>query len=406
MLKAYKYKLNPNKEQIEMFEKHFGSVRFVYNWGLEKKTKTYQETGETITSHQLITTLPELKEENPWLREVNSQCIQMSLRNLDNAYTRFFREKKGFPKFKSKYNPRQSFQCPQSCSVDFDKSTLNLPKIKKIKVIFHRKFDGDIRTVTISRTPSGKYYASILVETRIEAPIKPELDKNDAVGIDMGLKDFLVASDGDKIANPRHLKKSEKQLIKLQRRLSKKAKGSKNRNKQKYKVAKLHDKITNQRKDFLHKTSYQIVHKNHGTICIEDLCVKGMVKNHKLAKSISDVGWGMFSGFLRYKSEWYGKNLLDIGRFEPSSKMCSVCGHIKSDLKLSDREWTCSKCRTKHDRDINASINIRNMAFTNQNLIRCIGLGQPDSKPVEKTDRRKSKSVSVKQEAQGSLALG
>ncbi len=406
MLKAYKYKLNPNKEQIEMFEKHFGSVRFVYNWGLEKKTKTYQETGETITSHQLITTLPELKEENPWLREVNSQTIQMALRNLDSAYSRFFREKKGFPKFKSKYNPRQSFQCPQNCSVDFETSTLNLPKIKKIKTVFHRKFDGDIRTVTISRAPNGKYYASILVENKVEIPIKPRLDRNDAVGIDMGLKDFLTTSDGDKIANPRHLNKSEKQLTKLQRRLSKKEKGSKNRNKQKRKVAKLHGKIANQRKDFLHKTSYQIVHKNHGTICIEDLCIKGMVKNHKLAKSISDAGWSMFYGFLRYKSEWYGKNLLDIGRFEPSSKMCSVCGYIKSDLKLSDREWTCPQCGAKHDRDINASINIRNMAFTNQNLIRCIGLGQPDSKPVEKTDRRKSKSVSEKQEAQGSSALG
>ena len=383
MLKAYKFLIKPNKEQVNMFEKHIGCVRFVYNWGLDQKTKTYQETGETITSHKLITTLPELKEENPWLREINSQCIQMALRNLDNAYTRFFREKKGFPKFKSKYNPKQSFQCPQSCSVDFEKGTLNLPKIKNIKTVFHRRFEGEIKTVTISKVASGKYYVSILVEDGKELPTKSKLDRNNALGIDMGLKDFVVTSDGDKIDNPRYLRKSEEQLIRRQRKLSKKNKGSNNRNKQRKKVAKLHEKIANQRKDFLHKISNQIVHKNHGTICVEDLCVKGMVRNHKLAKSISDVGWGMFYSFLKYKSEWYGKNFLDIGQFEPSSKMCSNCGNIKSDLKLSDREWTCSKCKNKHDRDINASINIRNMSFTNQNLIRCIGLEQSKSTPLE-----------------------
>lgn len=383
MLKAYKFLIKPNKEQIEMFEKHFGCVRFVYNWGLDQKTKTYQETGETINSHKLITSLPELKKENPWLKDINSQCIQMSLRNLDNAYTKFFREKKGFPKFKSKYNPKQSFQCPQSCSVNFDKGTLSVPKIKNIKIIFHRKFEGDIKTVTISKVPSGKYYVSILIEDGKELPSKPKLNRNGAIGIDMGLKHFIVTSDGDKIDNPKYLRKSEERLSKRQRKLSKKTKGSKNRNKQRKLVAKLHEKIANQRKDFLHKISHQIVHKSHGTICVEDLCVKGMMKNRKLAKSISDVGWGIFYKFLKYKSEWHGKNFLDIGRFEPSSKMCSNCGNIKSDLKLSDREWTCVKCNSKHDRDINASINIRNMAFTNQNLIRCVGSEQPESTPVE-----------------------
>lgn len=307
-----------------------------------------------------------------------------SLKNLDNAYTRFFREKKGFPKFKSKYNPKQSFQCPQHCTVDFEKGLLNIPKVKNIKTVFHRQFEGDIKTVTISKVPSGKYYVSILVEDGKSLQIKPKLDRNDAIGIDMGLKDFVVTSDGDKIANPKYLRKSEERLARRQRKLSVKKKGSNNRNKQRKKVAKLHKKIANQRKDFLHKVSHQIVHKNHGTICVEDLCVKGMVKNRKLAKSISDAGWGMFYNFLKYKSEWHGKNFLDIGRFEPSSKMCSVCGNIKSDLTLSDREWICSKCETKHDRDINASINIRNMAFTNQNLVRCIGLEQPESTPVEK----------------------
>jgi putative transposase len=328
--------------------------------------------------------LVKLKKENIWMKEVNSQSLLASLKNLDNAYTRFFREKKGFPKFKSKYNPKQSFQCPQHCTVDFEKGLLNIPKVKNIKTVFHRQFEGDIKTVTISKVPSGKYYVSILVEDGKSLPIKPKLDRNDAIGIDMGLKDFVVTSDGDKIANPKYLRKSEERLARRQRKLSKKKKGSNNRNKQRKKVAKLHEKIANQRKDFLHKVSHQIVHKNHGTICVEDLCVKGMVKNHKLAKSISDAGWGMLYTFLKYKSEWYGKNFLDIGQFEPSSKMCSVCGNIKSDLTLSDREWICSKCETKHDRDINASINIRNMAFTNQNLVRCIGLEQPESTPVEK----------------------
>ena len=290
--------------------------------------------------------------------------------------------------------------------MDFDRGFLSIPKVKNIKTIFHRKFEGEIKTVTISKVASGKYYVSILVENGKELPIKPKLDRNDAVGIDLGLKDFVTMSDGDKVSNPKHLKKSERKLAKLQKRFSKKQKGSKNRQKQKQKVAKLHEKIANQRKDFLHKTSYEIVHKNQGTICMEDLCVKGMIKNRRLAKSISDASWGMFETFLEYKAEWYGKNILDIGRFGPSSKMCSSCGAIKSYLKLSDREWKCSKCGVNHDRDINASINIRNMAFTNQNLVRCIGLGQPDLKPVEKADRKKSKSVSAKQEVQGSLALG
>jgi putative transposase len=384
MLKAYKFLIKPAKEQSEMFEKHFGAARFVYNWGLEQKTKSYQEGKKTLTFLGLGPELVKLKKENIWMKEVNSQSLLASLKNLDNAYTRFFREKKGFPKFKSKYNPKQSFQCPQHCTVDFEKGLLNIPKVKNIKTVFHRQFEGDIKTVTISKVPSGKYYVSILVEDGKSLPIKPKLDRNDAIGIDMGLKDFVVTSDGDKIANPKYLRKSEERLARRQRKLSVKKKGSNNRNKQRKKVAKLHKKIANQRKDFLHKVSHQIVHKNHGTICVEDLCVKGMVKNRKLAKSISDAGWGMFYNFLKYKSEWHGKNFLDIGRFEPSSKMCSVCGNIKSDLTLSDREWICSKCETKHDRDINASINIRNMAFTNQNLVRCIGLEQPESTPVEK----------------------
>ena len=385
MLKAIKIRLYPNLEQQTEMNKLLGSCRFVYNYCLEAKINSYKNDGKSLSMSDLNKEVIKLKntDEYSWLKDAHSKVNQQSLINLDSAYKNFFKTKKGFPKFKSKYNPKQSFQCPQSCSVDFDKGTLNLPKIKNIKTVFHRRFKGIIKTVTISRVPSGKYYVSILVEDGKKLPTKAKLERLNAVGIDMGLKDFVVTSDGDKIENPKYLRKSEKRLAIRQRKLSRKKKGSNNRNKQRKKVAKLHEKIANQRKDFLHKVSHQIVHKNHGTICVEDLCVKGMVKNKKLAKSISDVGWGMFYGFLKYKSEWYGKNFLDIGRFEPSSKMCSSCGNIKSNLKLSDREWTCVKCETKHDRDINASINIKNMAFTNQNIIRCIGLEQPESTQVD-----------------------
>ncbi len=300
----------------------------------------------------------------------------MSLRNLDNAYTRFFREKKGFPKFKSKHNPRQSFQCPQSCSVDFEDNTLSLPKIKQIKVVFHRCFEGTVKTVTISRHSTGKYFVSMLVEDGLSLPEKATPDKDDALGIDVGLKHFLTTSEGDKIDTPRYLRKSENKLARLQKSLSRKKKGSSNRHKAKVKVARLHEKIVNQRKDFLHKVSHKIVHENQGTICMEDLCVQGMVKNRRLAKSISDVGWSIFKSFLIYKADWNGKHVLDIGRFEPSSKMCHACGTINRDLKLSDRDWICSSCDKKHDRDVNAAINIKAMAFSRQNLIRCIGLEQ------------------------------
>jgi putative transposase len=382
VLRAYKYRIKPTREQDQMLEEHFGACRFVYNRALEEKTKVYQSTGSTLTCNHLINQLVQWKEENSWLKGVNAQALQMTLRNLDNAYTRFFREKKGFPKFKSKHNPKQSFQCPQACSVDWESGTLSIPKVKRIKAMFHRRFDGKIKTVTISRSSTGKYYASILVEDRSDIPEKPTPDRNDAIGIDVGLSHFLTTSEGEKIDNPRHLRRNERKLAKLQRSLSRKKKGSSNRQKAKHKVARLHERVANQRKDFLHKVSHKIVRESQGTICVEDLCVKGMIRNRRLAKSISDAGWAMFRSFLSYKADWNGKNILDIGRFEPSSKMCHVCGTINRELKLSDRRWLCP-CGAEHDRDINAAINIKLMAFSHQNLVRCIGLVQADLTPVE-----------------------
>jgi len=366
-----------------MFEEHFGATRFVYNWGLEKKTEAYQQKSKTLSCFDLINNLKELKIEEPWLKTVNSQAIQASLRNLDNAYTRFFREKKGFPKFKSKHNLKQSFQCPQHCLVDWENRTLSIPKIKKIKTELHRKFEGTIKTVTISRSATGKYYASILVENDVSLPKKAELNPDNAVGIDVGLSRFLTTSEGMIVENPRYFKKSEKRLAYQQYKLSKMKKGSAGRAKQKKRIARLHEHVSNQRRDFLHKVTKKLVDESQATtFCIEDLAIKNMRKNHCLAKSIADVSWGMFFDFLKYKCEWNGKNLLDIGRFEPSSKMCSACGTVNKELKLSDREWTCS-CGTKHDRDVNAAENIKRMAFQRQNIIRCIGLEQPESTQVD-----------------------
>jgi putative transposase len=383
MLKAFKYRIYPNQEQVQMFEEHFGATRFVYNWGLEQKTTAYQTESKSLSCIELTNSMKVLKETESWLKTVNSQSLQMALRNLDNAFTKFFREKKGFPRFKSRHNPKQSFHCPQFCTVNWENSTISIPKIKSIKAKLHRKFEGQIKTVTISRSATGNYFVSILVENDVPLSKKAELKIEDAVGIDVGLSRFLTASDGMIVENPRFLKKSSDRLAYEQYRFSKMKKRSANRAKQKKRIARIHEHVSNQRRDFLHKVTARLVGESQATtFCIEDLSVKNMQKNHCLAKSISDVAWGMFFDFLKYKCDWSGKNLLDIGRFDPSSKTCSSCGAINKELKLSDRVWTCS-CGAVHDRDLNASVNIKKMAFSKQNLIRCIGLEQPELTQVD-----------------------
>ena len=365
--KAYKYRIYPNKVQQELLEKHFGCVRFCFNRGLDKKIKAYQQDKKRLSCFDLINELAKLKKEKEfeWLNEVNSQSLQMALRNLDNAFTNFFRKQNKFPNFKSKKHNINSFQIPQHLKLS-DK--LDIPKIKGIKIIQHRKLEGKIKTATVSKTPTGKYYISILVEQDKKLPKKPKIKENTAIGIDLGIKTFATLSDGRKIDNPKYLKNSLKKLRRQQRWLSRKIKGSNNRKKQVKKVVLIHEKITNQRSDFLHKFSYQITHeKQVNTIAIEDLNVKGMVRNHCLAQAISDVSWSEFRRQLEYKTEWYGKNLLVIGRFEASSKTCS-CGQVNQELKLSDREWTCKKCGVKHDRDILAANNIKKFALIPQGL--------------------------------------
>lgn len=361
--KSYKYRIYPTKNQQELFEKHFGSVRWVFNWGLEKKIKAYQKNKRQLSCFDLINELTKLKKKKDyqWLNEANSQSLQMALRNLDNAFTSFFRKQNKFPKFKSKKYGKDSFQIPQHLKLENNK--LSIPKIPYIKIKLSRPIEGKIKTATISKTPTNKYFISILTEQDKELPKKPKINEKSTIGIDLGIKTFATISDGRKIENPKYLKKSERKLKREQHRLSRKQKGSKNKEKQRLKVALIHEKITNQRSDFLHKLTHQLTHENQvKSIAIENLAVRNLLKNHYLAKAISDVTWQEFRRQLEYKCDWYGRNLLIIGRFEASSKTCT-CGYINQDLKLSNRKWTCPKCKTKHDRDILASQNIKKFAL-------------------------------------------
>lgn len=361
--KGYKYRIYPTKEQEVFLAKHFGSTRFLYNWGLDTKIKYYTDTKKSISWIDLNNKLPELKTQFPWLSEIGATSLQMEMRNLDTAFKNFFRNKKGFPKFKKKSN-QQSFQLVQ-CNNHYyiENGELHIPKLKEgIKIVQHRPYNGKEKTLTISKNSSGQYFATILVET-IDGIIEPrEINEQTTLGIDLGIKDIIVTSNGEKISNPKHLKKLEKRLKKRQRKYSKKQKGSNNKNKSRIKVAKVHQKIKNQRNDFLHKLSSKLISENQ-TICIEDLAVSNMVKNHKLAKAISDVSWSELVRQLNYKANWYGRTIISIGRFDPSTKLCSECGMLKEGLTLQDRTWTCD-CGIEHDRDINAAINIKNFGLT------------------------------------------
>lgn len=338
-------------------DKHFGACRFVYNLALETKQLAYSSNGVNLSCFDLKKQLPELKKECKWLKEVNSQSLQQSIINLDIAFTSFFKGHKYFPKYKNKKS-KQSFYLPQRININGSKMVI--PKFKEgIKIVLHRPLKGEIRQATISKTTTGKYFVSILCDTGEQIPTKQPIVENTTIGIDLGIKTFLVASNGQEFDNPKYLRNAMGKLKFIQRKYSKN-KGKRT----KYKLAKLHEKVANQRKDFLHKVSTQLV-KNHDSISIENLNISGMTQNHRLALSVSDVGWSSFVEMLKYKAEWYGKNILQIGRFEPSSKTCNHCGQINKELTLKDREWTCNGCGTLLNRDVNAAINIKNFALRN-----------------------------------------
>jgi putative transposase len=353
MYQSVKARIYPTDAQAEKLSQFFGCARWWWNRALNETTTTYAETGKGLSREGLNALLPALKKEFDWLGECHSQVLQSVTLNLSKSFINFFEKRAKFPNFKSKHG-KQSIQYPQGTK--FVDNLIYLPKLGWVKISLHRPLDGEVKTVTISKNPSGQYFAAILTEQEGEY-LTPNSEGN-AIGIDLGITDFAITSTGSKYPNPRHIKKHQSNLKRKQRKLSRKVKGSNSRNKARKLVARVHQRIGNSRQDFLHKLSHKLVNENQ-VIIVEDLAVKNMVRNHCLATAISDCGWSSFVGMLNYKCERSGKILVKVDRFFPSTKTCSNCYHRVSSLPLDVRQWTCSSCGTYHDRDVNAAQNLK-----------------------------------------------
>ena len=377
MLKAIKIRIYPTDNQEVYINKLLGTCRYIYNNLLAFKKQEYEEKQNNISFGQLGKKLTELKTQNEWIKESHSKVLQQSLIDLDKAYKNFFKEKKGFPKFKSKKDAKQSCRFPIDAISGINGNRINI--INPLKDIHYKcsrkdekylnKYKDNIKSATLTKTKSGKYYLSILIDCNITKQL-PYSDKE--IGIDLGIKDFIVTSKGDKFENLKLTRKNEKTLVKLNRQLSKKKKGSNNRNKARIKLAKVYQKINNQKQYYLHEVSNILINENK-VICMENLNVKGMIKNHKLAESISQMNFGEFRRMLEYKANWYDRNIVFVDRFYPSSKTCNHCGYINKNLKLSDRQWVCPDCGKVIDRDYNAACNIRD-----EGIRILVGLSSPE----------------------------